>query len=182
MDVVFTSSIGSQYPYDPVVNGQPYVVFSFIDDGMRTTSAFAHWLGQRGDLLRRLSRRKVVYVSDVAQNFVRAEYEVHRRFPQGRNEPLSLGIDHLMAYFEIRVKADEGTSLSWQQMGILSQGEKLYRKPKFGELFQLCKRGAVNEDAVRAQFGPKHGPPAISGHLLEHDYPVWSLKYRRAIL
>jgi hypothetical protein len=123
-----------------------------------------------------------VYVSDVAQNFARAEYEFHRRFPQGRNEPLSLGIDHLLAYLEIRVKADKGASLSWQQMGILSQGEKLYRTPKFGELFQLWRRGAVNEDAVRSQFGPKADPPEISGHLLEHDYPVWSFKYRRAIL
>jgi hypothetical protein len=83
----------------------PLVSFAFVDEGQRSLSAFARWLGQHLGLLHSLPRAEVVYVADTQRNFDGAEHEFLRRF----------------------------------------------------------SRSCVT----------------IRGHLLEYDYPLWSMKYRR---
>jgi hypothetical protein len=138
-------------PDDP-----PLVTFVYIDEGMRTVSAFTRWLDARVDLLRTLFRVEIVYVSDSKHNFDAAEHEFLQWFPSMArrgvaSDPLPLGVDHLIRYLRLRRKADTRSPLSWDEMGILSQGERVYRSPEFHELLSAWGCGRVTESSIRAR-------------------------------
>jgi hypothetical protein len=84
--------------------------FAYIDDGLRTTSNFAHWLTQHQPLLLSLPAAEVVYIADSVRNFPAAEHEFFRLFPSENARKIS-----------------------------------------------------------------------VRGYLLQHDYPIWSMRYRRAV-
>ncbi len=169
-------------------NVQPLVSFTYIDDGLRTVSAFVRWLNDRRDLLRLLFHAEVVYVSDVEHNLDDAEREFLRRFPKPKPEPsakpllLPRGVDHLIRYLRARRSDDAHSPLFSEERDALADGKYLYQSPEFQKLVDDWKRGAVTEQSLRMQFVPRPKPPVIRGHVLLHDYPVWSVKYRRGIL
>lgn len=170
------------------MNAQPVVIFTYIDDGLRTVSAFVRWLNERTNLLRALFHSEVVYVSDVEHNFDDAEREFLRCFPKPKPESssqallLPRGVDHLIAYLRARRSDDARSPLFSNEREALADGKHLYREPEFQKLVDDWKRGAVTEQSIRMRFAPRPKPPVIRGHVLLHDYPVWSMKYRRGIL
>jgi hypothetical protein len=166
---------------------QPLVTFAYIDEGLRTVSAFTRWLDARINLLRKLFRAEIVYVSDSTHNFDAAEHEFLRRFPPPTSrgvapDPLPLGVEHLIRYLHLRRKADARSPLFWDEMGILSQGERLYRSAEFNELLSAWRRGHVTESGIRTRFAARPKPPIIRGYVLLHDYPIWSAKYRLTVI
>ena len=168
-------------------NEPPLVTFAYIDEGLRTISAFAHWLDARYRLLRALLHAEVVYVSDSEYNFADAEHEFLRRFPPPASRstpkplPPPLGVDHLIHYLRARRSNDSRSPLFSEEREALAKGY-LYQAPEFQKLVEDYKRGVVTEHSLRVRFAPKPKPPVIRGHVLVHDYPVWSVKYRRGIL
>lgn len=87
------------------------ISLAFVDDGLRSVSAFMRWLAKVEPVLATVRHAEVVYVADNRRNFDQAEHEFGKRFPIQ----------------------------------------------------------AVRQISIR-------------GHLLEHDYPIWSMKYRRSVI
>ena len=87
------------------------ISLAFVDDGLRSISAFVRWLKRVEPVMAELGHAEVVYVSDNRRNFDQSEHEFRKVFPQHADRQIS-----------------------------------------------------------------------IRGHLLEHDYPIWSMKYRRSVI
>jgi len=85
--------------------------FAFVDDGLRSVSAFERWLAKVEPLLVTLRRAEIVYVANTRRNLDAAEREFLRRF----------------------------------------------------------RRQSTRQVSIRA-------------HLLDYDYPIWSMKYRRSVI
>jgi hypothetical protein len=67
-------------------------------------------------------------------------------------------------------------------MRILREGIELNTSLEQQALLAAWKIGSTDEARIRKRFGsPAHRLP-ISGYLLEFDYPIWSMKYRRSVL
>jgi len=93
------------------VTKDPLISFAFVDDGLRSISAFGRWVKRVEPVLAELGHAEVVYVADNGRNFEQAEHEFRKLFPQQHDRQIS-----------------------------------------------------------------------IRGHLLGHDYPIWSMKYRRSVI
>jgi hypothetical protein len=90
-------------------SGQPKPVarLVFIDDGLRSISAFVRWLDQHAQLLRALHHAEVVYASDNSRNFAEAERQFLRRFPpSSATKELPRGLDHFLDYLRLRTESD----------------------------------------------------------------------------
>jgi hypothetical protein len=162
----------------------PLVTFTFLDDGLRSISAFAHWLEQYTQLLRSLHRAEVVYASDNSRNFEGAEREFLRRFPkQTATKDLPKGIEHFLSYLKIRTRYDRQVGgFSTEEMRFLREGMELYTSLELKVLLAAWKIGSTTEEKIRRRFEPETKQFSIRSYLLEHDYPIWSMKYRRAVL
>jgi hypothetical protein len=162
----------------------PWVSFAFIDDGLRSISAFVRFLDQHAELLAALHRVEVIYAADNSRNFAEAEDQFRRRFPPSRaSEKLPYGVDHFLAYLRIRTSYDrQRGGFSMEEMRILRDGIQGYTNPWHAAVLVAWEFGATNEAKVRAGFEPLMKQISIKSCLLAHDYPVWSMKYRRAVL
>jgi hypothetical protein len=162
----------------------PMVSLTFLDDGLRSISAFVRWLEQHTSLLRSLHRAEVIYGADNSRNFDGAEREFRHRFPrQAVKKDLPKGLDHFLSYLKLRTRYDrQGGSFSMDDMSILRDGMNLYTGLEHKALLSAWTMGSTSEDRIRARFEPETRSFSIRGHLLEYDYPVWSMKYRRAVL
>jgi hypothetical protein len=162
----------------------PLVKLVFIDDGMRSISAFIRWLDQHAALLGRLHRAVVVYAADNSRNFDAAERELLRRFPPSTaTRELPRGIEHFLSYLQVRTRYDQETgSFSIEDMRILDEGNKLYTSLEQQAWLASWKIGRASEEKIRARFEPRMKQLSIYCYLLEYDYPIWSMKYRRGVL
>lgn len=162
----------------------PSVSFVFIDDGLRSISAFVGFLEQNAQLLAALHRAEVIYAADNSRNFAEAEGQFVRRFPlSSANERLPFGVDHFLAYLRIRTLYDrERGGFSMEAMRTLRAGMESYCDLWHEAVLAAWESGATNEAKVRAGCEPKMKQVSIKSYLLAHDYPVWSMKYRRAVL
>jgi hypothetical protein len=163
---------------------KPVIRLVFIDDGLRSTSGFVHWLEQHAELLAALRRAEVIYAADNARNFAEAERQFLRRFPPSSvSETLPHGVDHFLAYLRMRTSYDrECRGFSMEEMRILRDGMESYSNLWHKAVLAAWESGATNEARVRAGVEPKMKQVSIKSCLLAHDYPVWSMKYRRAVL
>jgi hypothetical protein len=162
----------------------PSVSFVFIDDGLRSISAFVRFLEQHAQLLAALHRAEVIYTADNSRNFAEAEGQFLRRFPPSpASERFPYGVGHFLAYLRIRTSYDrQRGGFSMEEMRLLRDGMESYTNPWHAAVLVGWKSGATNEAKVRAGFEPLMKQISIKSYLLAHDYPVWSMKYRRAVL
>ena len=162
----------------------PLITFTFVDDGLRSVSAFVRWLEQYAPLLRSLHRAEVIYAADNSRNFHGTDQEFLRRFPpQTGTKELPNGVDHFLSYLEIRTKYDrQGDGFSTDDMRVLRAGMELYTSLEQQALLATWKMGSTTEEKIRRRFEPKTKQISIHSYLLEYDYPIWSMKYRRAVL
>jgi hypothetical protein len=162
----------------------PSVSFAFIDDGLRSISAFVRFLEQHAQLLAALHRAEVIYTADNSRNFAEAERQFLRRFPPSpASKRLPYGVDHFLAYLRIRTSYDrQRGGFSMEEMRILRDGMESYSNLWHEAVLVAWESSATNEAKVRAGFEPKMKQISIKSYLLAHDYPVWSMKYRRAVL
>ena len=162
----------------------PLLTLVFLDDGLRSISAFVRWLEQHTQLLRSLHRAEVVYASDNSRNFEDAEREFLRRFPaQVETKELPHGVEHFLSYLKIRTRYDrQSGDFSIYDLGILREGMEIYTSLEQQALLAAWEMGSTTEAKIRARFEPQTRKISIQGYLLEYDYPIWSMKYRRAVL
>jgi hypothetical protein len=162
----------------------PPVRFIFLDDGLRSLSAFVRWVEQHTKLLNSLHRAEVVYASDSTRNFDGAEREFLRRFPPGSGtKELPRGLEHFLGWLRIRTRYErKGGGLSLDETRVLDEGERLYTSLEKQAFLSAWKIGSTDEARIRSYYEPRMRQLSIHGYLLEHDYPVWSIKYRRTVL
>jgi hypothetical protein len=162
----------------------PLVTFAFLDDGLRSVSAFVHWLEQYALLLRFLHRVEVFYAADNSRNFDEANREFLRRFPrQTATNEMPHGVEHFLSYLRLRQRYDRlSGGFSMGEMRVLDDGMKLYASLEHRALVEAWKMGSTTEEKIRARFEPQTRQTSIHSYLLEYDYPIWSMKYRRAVL
>jgi hypothetical protein len=162
----------------------PLVTLVFIDDGLRSISAFVRWLEQCAHLLKALRRADVIYVSGNSRNFDDAEREFLRRFPPNSvTQEVPRGVEHFLAYLQIRTRYDRKTGgFSMDEMHTLREGMELYTSLEKQALLAAWEMGSTTEAKIRARFEPQSRQISIHGYPLEYDYPIWSMKYRRAVL
>jgi hypothetical protein len=163
---------------------KPVVQLVFIDDGLRSISAFARWLEQHAQLLRALHRVEVIYTSDNSRNFAEAERQFLRRFPANpATKELPYGVDHFLDYLRLRSRCDRHERMiPSKQMRIVWEGDELYTSLEQRAMLAGWEMGGTNETRIRERFEPSMKHVLIRSYLLAHDYPVWSMKYRRAVL
>jgi hypothetical protein len=162
----------------------PKVSFAFIDDGLRSISAFVRFLEQHAKLVSALHHAEVIYTADSSRNLAEAEGQFLRRFPPSpASERFPYGVGHFLAYLRIRTSYDrQRGGFSMEEMRLLRDGMESYTNPWHAAVLVGWKSGATNEARVRAGFEPLMKQISIKRYLLAHDYPVWSMKYRRAVL
>jgi hypothetical protein len=162
----------------------PLVTFTFLDDGLRSISAFVHWLEQYTQLLLSLHRAEVVYASDTSRNFEDAEREFLRQFPRRTaTKELPKGVEHFLSYLRLQTRYDrQSGSFSTDEMRLLREGMELYTSLEQKVLLSAWKIGSPTEEKIRARFESETKQISIRSYLLEYDYPIWSMKYRRAVL
>ncbi len=162
----------------------PRVTLVFIDDGMRSISAFIRWLEQYASLLGALHRVEIIYVADTSRNFDAAEREFLRRFPPSTaTKELPRGIEHFLSYLEIRTRYHQETRMfPLKDVRILEEGTKFYTSLEQRALLDAWKMGSTSEERIRARFEPRMKQLSVRSYLLGYDYPIWSMKYRRAVL
>lgn len=162
----------------------PLVSLVFIDDGLRSISAFVRWLAQNTPLLREIHRAEVIYAAGSSRNFEDAKREFLRRFPPSSvAKEMSRGLEHFLAYLKIRTRYDQnGGGFSLHDLAVLRKGRELYTSLEQQALFAAWENGSTNEARVRARFEPQMRQASIRSYLLEYDYPIWSMKYRRSVL
>jgi hypothetical protein len=163
---------------------RPLVSFIFLDDGLRSISAFVRWLEQYAPLLRSLHRAEVIYAADNSRNFDEAEREFLRRFPRrAEAKGLSHGVEHFLSYLKIRTRYDrESGGFSTEDMRVLREGMDRYTSLEQQALLSAWKIGSTTEEKIRARFEPETKRLSIRSYLLEYDYPIWSMKYRRTVM
>jgi hypothetical protein len=162
----------------------PLVTLVFIDDGLRSVSAFVRWLDQHTQLLRALHRADVIYTAGNSRNFDDAEREFLHRFPlSSATQEMPHGVEHFLAYLKIHSRYDRTTGgFSMDEMRLLREGMELYTSLEQQALLAAWENGRTSEAKIRRRFEPQTRQISIHGHLLEYDYPIWSMKYRRAVL
>jgi len=162
----------------------PLVTLVFIDNGLRSISAFIRWLEQYAHLLKALRRADVIYTSGSSRNFDDAERQFLRRFPaSSATSGMPRGLEHFLAYLQIRTRYDRKTGgFSMDEMRTLREGMELYTSLEKQALLAAWEMGSTTEAKIRARFEPQSRQIFIHGYLLEYDYPIWSMKYRRAVL
>jgi hypothetical protein len=162
----------------------PLVTLVFIDDGLRSISAFVRWLEQHAQLLKTLRRADVIYTAGSSRNFGDAEREFLHRFPaSSATSEMPHGLEHFLNYLEIRTRYDRKTGgFSMDDMRILREGMELYTSLEKQALLAAWETGSATEAKIRARFEPQSRQISIHGYPLEYDYPIWSMKYRRAVL
>ena len=162
----------------------PLITFAFIDDGLRSVSAFVHWLEQYTLLFRSLHRVEVIYAGDNSRNFDDAERQFLRRFPNcSTTSEMPRGLEHFLNYLELRTRYDRTVGgFSLTDLVIVREGMELYTSLEHQALLSVWKNGSTNEAKIRARFEPQTRQTSIHSYLLEYDYPIWSMKYRRAVL
>jgi hypothetical protein len=162
----------------------PLITLVFIDDGLRSISAFVRWLEQHTQLLKTLHRANVIYAAGNSRNFDDAEREFLRRFPpSSATSEMPRGLEHFLNYLELRTRYDRNVGgFSLTDLAIVREGMELYTSLEHQALLSVWKNGSTNEAKIRARFEPKIRQTSIHGYLLEYDYPIWSMKYRRTVL
>jgi hypothetical protein len=162
----------------------PLVTLVFIDDGLRSISAFVRWLEQHTQLLKTLHLADVIYTSGNSRNFEDAEREFLHRFPaSSATSEMPRGLEHFLAYLQIRTRYDRKTGgFSMDEMRTLREGMELYTSPEKKALLAAWEMGSTTEAKIRARFEPQSRQISIHGYPLEYDYPIWSMKYRRTAL
>jgi hypothetical protein len=162
----------------------PLVTLVFVDDGLRSISAFVRWLEQHTQLLKTLHRAEVIYAAGNSRNFADAERKFLHRFPpSSATSEMQRGLEHFLNYLELRARYDRNVGgFSLTDLAIVREGMELYSSLEHEALLSVWKNGSTNEAKIRARFEPKIRKTSIHGYLLEYDYPIWSMKYRRAVL
>jgi hypothetical protein len=161
----------------------PSVSLVFIDDGLRSISAFVRFLEQYAQLLAALHRAEVIYTSDNSRNFDEAEHQFLRRFPPSSiTKEFPRGLDHFLSYLKIEAELARHGSIPSAMVKVLDEGRELYTELEHRALKITWEMGNTNERKIRALFEPEMKQVSIRSCLLAHDYPVWSMKYRRAVL
>ena len=160
------------------------VTLVFIDDGLRSVSAFVHWLEQYAPLLKALHRAEIIYTAGNSRNFDDAEREFLHRFPStSATQEIPRGVEHFLAYLEIRSRYDRNTGgFSMEEMRVLREGIEIYTSLQQRALLAAWEIGSTSEAKIRAHFEPQTRQISIHRYLLKYDYPIWSMKYRRAVL
>jgi hypothetical protein len=162
----------------------PLVTLVFIDDGLRSVSAFVRWLEQHAQLLKALRRADVIYAAGNSRNFDDADREFLHRFPpSSATQEMPRGLEHFLAYLQIRTRYDRKTGgFSIDEMRVLREGMELYTSLEKQALLAAWETGSTSEARIRARFEPQTRQISFHGYLLEYDYPIWSMKYRRSVL
>jgi len=161
----------------------PHVTFVFLDDGLRSLSAFVHWLKQYTPLLNALQFAEVVYVSDSSRNFAGAEREFLCRFPRNAtSKEFPMGLEHFLSWLRVRSGLDrkEGR-FSSDEMRIAREGDEIYTDLEMKALLAAWKMGSTNEARIRQRFQPQLRQITFRSDLLSYTYPVWSVKYRHSV-
>jgi hypothetical protein len=160
------------------------VTLVFIDDGMRSISAFVGWLEKHASFLGVLHRAEVIYAADNSRNFDAADREFLRWFPPSTaTKELPRGLEHFLSYLKIRTRYDKGTGMfPIEDARVLDEGNKLYTSLAQQGWLSSWKNGLVSQEKIRAFYEPQMKQIAFRGYLLGYDYPIWSMKYRRAVL
>ncbi len=158
----------------------PLVILVFIDDGLRSISAFVRWLEQHTQLLKTLHRADVIYAAGNSRNFDDAEREFLRRFPpSSATSEMPRGLEHFLNYLNFaRAMIGNVGGFSLADLAIVREGMELYTSLEHQALLSVWKNGSTNVTKIRARFEPKIRRISIHGYLLEYDYPIWSMKYR----
>jgi hypothetical protein len=119
-----------------------------------------------------------------SRNFEDAEREFLRRFPkQTATKELPKGIEHFLSYLRLRTRYDrQSGGFSTEEMRLLREGMELYTSLEQKALLSAWKIGSTTEERIRGRFEPETKQISIRSYLLEYDYPVWSMKYRRSVL
>jgi hypothetical protein len=162
----------------------PLVTLVFIDDGLRSISAFVRWLEQHAPLLKTLHRAATIYAAGNSRNFDDAEREFLRRFPpSSATSEMPRGLEHFLNYLELRTRYDRNVGrFSLTDLAIVREGMELYTSLEQRALLAAWKMGSTTEAKIRARFEPHAKQISIHDYLLEYDYPIWSMKYRRTVL
>jgi hypothetical protein len=93
------------------------------------------------------------------------------------------GLEHFLAYLQIRTRYNQKTGgFSLDEMRTLREGMELYTSLEKQALLAAWEMGSTTEAKIRARFEPQSRQISIHGSVLEYDYPIWSMKYRRAVL
>jgi hypothetical protein len=152
----------------------PLVTLVFIDDGLRSISAFVRWLEQHTQLLKALHRADVIYAAGNSRNFDGAEREFLRRFPpNSATSEMPRGLEHFLNYLELRTRYDRNVGgFSLTDLAIVREGMELYTSLEQRALLDAWKNGNTNEAKIRAHFEPQTRRISIHGYLLEYDYPT----------
>jgi len=162
----------------------PLVTLVFIDDGLRSISAFVRWLEQYAHLLKALRRAEIIYAAGNSRNFDDAEREFLRRFPSSSTtSEMPRGLEHFLNYLELRTRYDRNVGgFSLTDLAIVREEMEIYTSLEHQALLSVWKNGSTNEAKIRARFEPKIRQTSIHGCMLEYDYPIWSMKYRCSVL
>jgi hypothetical protein len=116
--------------FPAILNKDGDLSFSYIDEGALSASGFEHFLDRYAPLFRALPGFVLLYLSDSAQNFERAQNLFASKLAgerPGMTAATPRGVDHLIDYLRIRRQADmKQSALSLRDLAILRDGDALY--------------------------------------------------------
>jgi len=164
--------------FPAILNKDGGVSFSYIDEGALSASGFEHFLDRYTSLFRALPGFVLLYLSDSAQNFERAQNLFASKLADERPGTTKLtprGVDHLIDYLRVRRQADaKQWVLSLRDLAVLREGDALYHAAEHQALIAAGDieriRHRFLEQAERRKFIPV---------VLPYRYPLHHFRRER---
>ena len=161
-------------------NGSSTVHFTFVDEGLHSTSGFETYLLQYEPLLRALPTSRIVYVAAFPDHISSAK-RVFERFRNRHSDtrPLDPHVRRLIAYFHDRSAYDRRNFTEFTQAKLIQfrEDRDAFTGSEYDRMFEDWKGGG--DTVVFARFGAH--PPSVGRsiltefgtHLLPFDYKLF---------
>jgi len=160
-------------------NGFPsLVVFTYIDAGFETASAFVTHLGHYKPLFQAIGEFDLIYVGTHRSRFGEAENIFARVLSGQRRQPVSASeLDRMLLYFRDWDLLQRGQSrtFSREKLEFLREARDVFSSPFHDGLFELWKKSG--DAAVRMELGLKHVCHGrFQRYVLPFDYDLFGTR------
>lgn len=151
------------------------VTFGYIDDGLKTLSAWARYLRRHRALFQSLNELEIVFASSFPERFCQAE-TIFQNVLTGASGDGALDSDRLVRHFKQRRLFEEKRFevFDRQELDRLREEKKIYSEPRIEQLYSTWK-----ETGVLDTSGIRHTRSHFRTRLLTHNYswltPIRSL-------
>jgi hypothetical protein len=151
------------------------LVFTYIDSGFETASAFVTHLRHYKRLFQAIGEFHLIYVGTHRSRFGEAENTFARVLSGQRQQPVSTGdLDRMLLYFRDWDLLQRGQSrtFSREKLEFLREARDVFSSPFHDGLFELWKKDG--DPAVRAELGLKHiSQGQFLRYVLPFDYDLF---------